>query len=125
MNALTAWAAANAPWITGGCFAVFLACIAGRFAGGSRKDDETETPQPRRAATALGAGGAGTTSITAGPLFDSPPHVIPLPASVRERDKWARALWNDLGARKAAEYDAVLDVMAGEQDTAVMDAVAS
>ena len=48
-----------------------------------------------------------------------------LPASMLVRDHYADAAVTALGARKVAEYDAVLDVMAGEQDTAVMEAVTS
>ena len=48
-----------------------------------------------------------------------------LPESMRVQAACARDAWNALGARKAAEYDAVLDVMAGEQETAVMEAVSS
>ena len=39
------------------------------------------------------------------------------------RDHYADAAVTALGARKVAEYDAVLDVMAGEQDTAVIERI--
>ena len=122
----------NWPLFIGICFAVLAVAGIGLAAMGI---DEPAKTSPARARPLLafqsGPGKRSALSILlALTRREQEPQGRDLPESMRERDKYAReawdaidARWKKIGALKVAEYNDVLDVMAGEQDTAVMERI--